>query len=100
MYNPYKQSIDLDPTGLFIKRWVPELSDVPVEYIHRPHDIPPLVQMMEGVSIEAYPTPIVDVETSARWAKEQVFAIKKSAESKVIARQVFERHGSRRNQKR
>ena len=96
VYNPYKQSMDLDPTGVFIKQWVPELSDFPSEYIHRPHEIPPLVQMMEGVSLDTYPKPIVDVEDSARWAKDQVFTIKRSVESKNIAQQVFQRHGSRR----
>lgn len=96
VYNPYKQSMDLDPTGVFIKQWVPELSDFPSEYIHCPHEIPPLVQMMEGVSLDTYPKPIVDVEDSARWAKDQVFTIKRSVESKNIAQQVFQRHGSRR----
>ena len=96
MYNPYKQSADLDPEGVFIKRWLPELADVPTEYIHKPHEMPLLMQMMTGVDLSAYPKPIVDVEQSARTAKEKVFAIKKSLEAKRVSQQVFQRHGSRR----
>ena len=51
MYNPYKQSEDLDPEGVFIKRWLPELADVPTEYIHKPHEMAPLMQMMTGVDL-------------------------------------------------
>ena len=36
MYNPIKQSMDHDPDGLFIKKWVKELEDVPKEFIHEP----------------------------------------------------------------
>ena len=96
MYNPYKQSEDLDPEGIFIKQWIPELADVPTEYIHKPHEMPPLMQMMTGVDLSTYPKPIVDVEQSARIAKDNVFAIKKSLEAKRVSQQVFQRHGSRR----
>ena len=36
IYNPIKQSKDHDPSGVFIKKWVPELHKVPVEFIHQP----------------------------------------------------------------
>ena len=36
IYNPIKQSIDQDPNGEFIKKWVPELASVPNELIHEP----------------------------------------------------------------
>ena len=36
MYNPIKQSQDHDPKGIYIKEWVPELREVPVEFIHEP----------------------------------------------------------------
>ena len=36
MYNPVKQSIDHDPQGIFIKKWLPELSKVPIALIHEP----------------------------------------------------------------
>lgn len=36
MYNPVKQSTDQDPEGAFIRRWVPELREVPGTFIHEP----------------------------------------------------------------
>ena len=36
MYNPVKQSMDHDPEGIFIRKWVPELEKLPNEFIHEP----------------------------------------------------------------
>ncbi|MBT4909982.1 MAG: deoxyribodipyrimidine photolyase, partial [Alphaproteobacteria bacterium] len=36
IYNPIKQGVDHDPEGIFIKKWLPELSKVPKENIHMP----------------------------------------------------------------
>ena len=35
IYNPFLQSQKYDPDAIYIKRWVPELSDVPVKDIHK-----------------------------------------------------------------
>ena len=39
IYNPIKQSMDQDPNGEFIKKWVPELKNVPEELIHEPWNL-------------------------------------------------------------
>jgi deoxyribodipyrimidine photo-lyase len=36
IYNPVKQSYDHDPKGEFIRKWVPELNNLPTEFIHEP----------------------------------------------------------------
>jgi deoxyribodipyrimidine photo-lyase len=36
IYNPIKQGIDHDPDGIFIKKWVHELQNVPKKFIHMP----------------------------------------------------------------
>ena len=96
VYNPYKQSTELDPEGVFIKKWVPELIDVPSQYIHRPDDIPPLMRLMLDFDVKGYILPIVNVEQSASEAKEKIYAVKNQLETKIRSQQVFERHGSRR----
>ena len=37
IYNPVSQAARRDPQGVYIRRWIPELADVPDEWIGRPH---------------------------------------------------------------
>ncbi|RFU18890.1 cryptochrome/photolyase family protein [Geodermatophilus marinus] len=53
VFNPVTQGEKFDPDGEYVRRWVPELRDVPRRYVHRPWDSP------DGVP-EGYPLPIVD----------------------------------------
>lgn len=38
IFNPLKNSIEIDPNGEFIKKWVKELDACPVEFIHDPEN--------------------------------------------------------------
>lgn len=61
IFNPTLQAERYDPTGAYIRRFVPELSKVPDKYIHAPHAMPPEVQRESGCIIgKDYPAPIVD----------------------------------------
>jgi deoxyribodipyrimidine photo-lyase len=61
IFNPITQSLKHDPDGAYIRRWVPELSGVPTEYIHEPWKMPADVQRGSGCVIGVdYPPPIVD----------------------------------------
>jgi deoxyribodipyrimidine photo-lyase len=96
IYNPIKQSYDHDPAGIFIRRWVPELANVPSEWIHEPWRMPPKLQQQYGCRIgQDYPVPIVDHEQSARIARERLHAAYRSEEARNVSRQVFAKHGSR-----
>ena len=60
VYSPTKQAIEQDPTGAFIRRYVPELAGVPDAYIHEPSACPPLLQLASGIQVGVhYPAPIV-----------------------------------------
>lgn len=61
--NPYSQSRRFDPSGAFIRRFVPELDGLSDTDIHDPSELPPLARM----SIE-YPKPLVDHATSRQRA--------------------------------
>ena len=37
IFNPWSQSEQNDPDAIYIKRWVPELADVPSREIHAPN---------------------------------------------------------------
>ena len=90
MYSPTKQSHDQDPTGAFIRQWVPELADVQKvapEFIHEPWlmDVPPA----------DYPAPIVELKAATLAAKEKIYGKKAEPAVQSEAKKVFDKHGSR-----
>jgi deoxyribodipyrimidine photo-lyase len=61
IFNPVTQGERFDPHGHFVRRWVPELAEVPDRYLHAPWTMPPLTASLCGVEIgRDYPAPIVD----------------------------------------
>ena len=55
-FNILKQSKDYDAEGRYVRAWLPELKDVPNEYIHEPARMPLALQEQLGVVIgEDYP---------------------------------------------
>lgn len=96
IYNPYTQGETLDPDGGFTRAWVPELAALPAEWIHRPHEMPPLIQGMYGLTIgRDYPAPLVEHAQAVRDAKARFSAARAQPGFHSAARAVFERHGSR-----
>jgi len=61
VFNPWTQGEKYDPDGKYIRRWIPELRDVPDEYIHRPFEMSQIAERESSCVIgEDYPRPIVD----------------------------------------
>jgi len=61
IFNPARQGERFDPSGDYVRRWVPELSRLPAEWIHRPWEAPDGVLREAGVVLgEVYPHRIVD----------------------------------------
>ena len=54
IFNPVSQGEKFDPQGTFVRRWIPELRDVPDDLIHQPWEKPLLLARTK------YPAPIVD----------------------------------------
>lgn len=98
IYSPKKQALEQDPTGEFIKKYIPELSLVPASDIAEPHLMPPLLQIETGYRPGVnYPDPIVDPEGSYQAAKDRIFAWKKRPEVRKASQTVLKRHASRKN---
>lgn len=91
IYNPVKQGLDQDPTGAFIRRWVPELAGVPDGFVHTPWKWPG----SQAVLGRAYPEPVVDVVQAGRAARDRVWALRQSAGFREEAAQIVEKHASR-----
>ena len=56
IFNPITQSQNFDPNGEFIKHFIPELKDVPINKIHQPQ--------IDLFSSYDYPEPILDLKES------------------------------------
>jgi deoxyribodipyrimidine photo-lyase len=62
VFNPVLQGEKFDPAGDYVRRWVPELADLPASLIHKP--------WTAGTKPEAYPAPIVEHGFARRRALE------------------------------
>ncbi|GAP15696.1 deoxyribodipyrimidine photolyase [Longilinea arvoryzae] len=61
IFNPVLQGRKFDPDGHYVRRWLPELADVPSEYIHTPWKMSNTGQQEFHVILgQDYPTPIVE----------------------------------------
>lgn len=61
IFNPTSQGEKFDPEGVYIRRFVPELKDMPAKFIHKPSEAPLTVLKEASVSLgKTYPKPIVD----------------------------------------
>lgn len=61
IFNPVTQSEKFDSKGAFIRRFVPELADVPEKFIHAPWTLPAGEQTRLGVIVgQTYPAPIIE----------------------------------------
>jgi deoxyribodipyrimidine photo-lyase len=71
MYSPLKQALDQDPTGEFVRRWVPEADT------------------------DAYPAMIVDHKEALALARQRIGAVRRRADTRAEAAAIMEKHGSR-----
>ena len=61
MFAPVLQGLKFDTEGTYVRRWVPEVADLPDKYLHAPWDAPAEVLGRAKVALgETYPRPIVD----------------------------------------
>jgi deoxyribodipyrimidine photo-lyase len=88
IYNPVKQGMDQDPTGAFVRVFVPELDAVPDAFIHEPW-------LWSGAASLQYPPPIVDHAAAARSARDRLYTLRKDSGHKRAAREIAAKHGSR-----
>lgn len=61
IFNPVIQGEKFDPTGGYVRRWIPELQRLPDEWIHKPWKSPTSILKKAGVELgRTYPLPIIE----------------------------------------
>ena len=90
IYNPVKQGHDQDPEGVFTRRWVPELAQVPPDMLQEPW-------RWEGAGQLRYPPPLVDVADAAKAARQAIWAVRKGSAFREEAARVIDKHASRKD---
>ncbi|GAB2301862.1 Cryptochrome-1 [Dionaea muscipula] len=63
--NPQLEGYKFDPNGEYVRRWLPELSRLPTEWIHHPWMAPESVLQAAGIELGInYPLPIIGLEAA------------------------------------
>jgi deoxyribodipyrimidine photo-lyase len=93
IYNPVKQSFDHDPSGNFIKKWIPELKGLPVEFIHEPWKMTTMEQKMnQFFPGQTYVLPVVDHIPAASEARKKIWSHRKNEKVKTERQRILKTH--------
>lgn len=93
IYNPVKQSYEHDPNGIFIKRWLPELANLPPAYIHEPWLLTLLEQQAFGVVLGVhYPLPVVELSSAGKSARERLWRKQKEPSVQQESKRILCKH--------
>ncbi len=76
IFNPVTQGQKFDPNGDYVRKYVPEISELPDKYLHSPWEASANVLNMAGIRLgDTYPQPIVDLKASRERALDAFKAI-------------------------
>jgi len=80
IFNPVLQGQRFDPSGAYVRHWVPELARLPDALLHRPWEASRDVLAAAGVTLgQSYPSPIVDHAAARRRALAAYATLKQDA---------------------
>lgn len=78
IFNPIIQGERFDPSGTYVKTYLPELNQVPAKFIHRPWDLSDLELAGYGVKLgQNYPRPVIE-HAQGRARALEAFQVNKS----------------------
>ena len=95
IYNPIKNSEEHDSEGIFIKKWLPELANVPSNLIHEPWKLSLIEQLLYECEIgKDYLAPIVDIEATRKRASDIIWSFRKTDEVEAEGKRILKKHVS------
>lgn len=78
IFNPILQGEKFDSKGDYIKKWCPELKNIPNEFLHKPWEMPEELQKEKNIILgKTYPLPIVKHEEARNLALKAFQDLKK-----------------------
>ncbi len=93
IYNPVKNSMEHDPNGQYILKWVPELRKIPVEFVHEPYLMTELEQKFFNFHLGVdYPKPIVNIGNSRKTASASLWKLRSDELVKAENRRILQKH--------
>ena len=93
IYNPIKNSEEHDSEGIFIKKWLPELANIPTHLIHEPWKLNLIEQQLYQCEIgKDYPEPIVDIEATRKYASDIIWSFRKKDDVKAEGKRILKKH--------
>ena len=79
VYNPIKNSLEHDEQALFIKKWLPQLANLPLSFIHQPWLMTSMDERLYNFKLGLdYPKPIIDLENDLRTNTDKLWAMRKN----------------------
>ncbi len=79
IFNPTLQGEKFDPNGEYVRKWVPELANLPNKYIHDPSQAPRDILTAAGIELgHSYPLPIVNHKIARETALKSYQACRKT----------------------
>jgi len=95
IYNPIKNAEEHDSEGVFVKKWIPELAEVPLHLLHEPWKMNEMEQQFYSCTIgKDYPSPLVNIEETRKHASDIVWSFRKKDEVKVEGQRILKKHVS------
>lgn len=77
IFNPVLQGEKFDPHGHYTRKFVPELSKLPIQYLFKPWEAPESLLRDSGIILgKTYPAPIVNLSESRDNALKRYYSLK------------------------
>lgn len=98
-YNPVKQSMDYDEQGIFIKQWLPALTNIPPPLVHQPWLMTEEEQQQFSCIMGVdYPVPIIKLTETSKTANKLLWETKRLDEAKLENKRILQKHSMRKTE--